>query len=183
MENFLPYLAVGSICMCVCVKLHRGTVRWWSSVPHLRGTVRWWSSVPYLRGTVRWWSSVPHLQGTVRWWSSVPHLRGIVRWWSSVPHLQGTVRYLVIWTTSKERKKITAKIQRRSCRQFVTLPTGRGTALNYCIDCTPEEADLLYYCAMWSGNCYPTVQRNVPPSSSQLWVHEFTQNLEDEDVT
>jgi hypothetical protein len=43
-----------------------------------------------------------------------------------------------------------------------------------------EEAGLLGCCTVWLGNCFPTFQKNVPPSSSGLWV---VFNVEDDGNT
>ena len=68
------------------------------------------------------------------------------------------------WNSSEVQRKVpTWFLVKKVCNQGKTL-------------CSPCSA-------MWSGNCYPTVQRNVLPSSSRLWVDEFTQDLENEDVT
>ena len=45
---------------------------------------------------------------------------------------------------------------------------------------TVWKAGLLGFCAMCLGNSFQTFRRNVPPSSSKLWVNSRTHNPEDE---
>jgi len=68
-------------------------------------------------------------------------------------------------------RRLQGRIRLGSCRNLAALPTGNGVSEGFGQLQTyvrVEEARLLGCCAVWLGNGFTTLQKNVPPSSAGL---------------
>jgi len=71
----------------------------------------------------------------------------------------------------RERRRLERRIRLGSCRNLTALPTGNGVSEGLGQLRTyvrVEETRLLGCCAVWLGNGFTTLRRNVPPSCAGL---------------